>query len=166
MLCIVGEWLLCCLNIPAILVHNGVNDLLRQRLIVYLEVLQKISFHGLSFLRYAFLYGGRLPCGWHFYASHGKNGMKKAAIANSATTTLISLIVLAPAITPGAAVFFQTVHKFGCVLICGLLKGLFSVLVILEDGLGYCVPAYGIGTFHRHHLLKMGMEKLPATIGW
>lgn len=70
--------------------------------------------------------------------------MKKVAISINEITTLINLAILAPAVMPGTAVFFQTIYKFGVILLCGLLKGLFTILVILEDGLRYCVPTDGI----------------------
>ena len=80
--------------------------------------------------------------------------MKKAAIANSATTALINLIILAPAVPPGAAIFFQTIHKFGGIVIDRLLKGLVPAFVILENGLRHIVPVYRVGAFHRRHLQK------------
>lgn len=46
---------------PAVLVQNGVDDLLGQSLIAHLEVLQEFTFHGLSFLRFALLSGVASP---------------------------------------------------------------------------------------------------------
>ena len=51
-------------DVAAVLVHNGVDDLLGQRLIAYLEILQKLTLHGYFLSPLRFVDGGRVPCGW------------------------------------------------------------------------------------------------------
>lgn len=51
---VVSKGLLCRLDVPAVLRHDGVDDLFGERRVADLEVVQKLSHHVLSFLRYAF----------------------------------------------------------------------------------------------------------------
>lgn len=62
---------------PAVLVQNGIDDLLGQRLVAHLDVLQEFAFHGCSFLRFALISRVASPAVGVFAPATDKIGMKK-----------------------------------------------------------------------------------------
>ena len=65
---------------PAVLVQNSIDDLLGQRLVAHLDVLQEFAFHGCSFLRFALISVVASPAVGVFAPATVKIGMKKASV--------------------------------------------------------------------------------------
>ena len=72
------------------------------------------------------------------------------------------MAILAPAVTPCAAILFRTVHKFGGVVLNYLLKGHFAIVAVFVNCLPFYMPVYSIRAFHIHNLLNV-MSLLRRT---